>query len=103
NTKEKSSFFLLPGRDARSDWWKRADRPEKPKKRLTSSARGLIGQSFVLTAEDVSVQEVIAELPLRIVLPAQLYKRRHLLVNTFQFCRRGCKQFSPVRPRAKRG
>ena len=56
-----------------------------------------------LIAEDVLVQVLIAELALRVVLPTQVNKLRHLLVNTLQFCRRRCKQLSPVRPRMKRG
>ena len=54
-------------------------------------------------AEDVLVQVLIAELALRVVLPTQVNKLRHLLVNTLQFRRRRCKQLSPVRPRMKRG
>jgi len=56
----------------------------------------------VLVAEDVLVQELIAELALWVVLPTQLNKLRHLLVNTRQFRRRRRKQLSPVRPRMKR-
>jgi hypothetical protein len=58
---------------------------------------------LTLNTEDVPVQVLIAELALRIVLPASINKLRHLLVNTPQFRRRRCKQLSPVGPRMKRG
>ena len=58
---------------------------------------------LVLIAEDVLVQVFIAELALWVVLPAQLNKLRHLLVNALQFRRGRCEQLSPVRPRMKWG
>src|SRR5438093_4866773 len=49
-------------------------------------------------AEDIRVQELIAELALRIVLLTQLYKLGDLLIARFQFRRRRGIQLSPVRP-----
>ena len=45
-------------------------------------------------AEDIRVQELIAELALRIVLLTQLYKLGDLLIDRFQFRRRRGKQLS---------
>src|SRR5436309_1561746 len=52
----------------------------------------------VSAAEDVRVQELIAELALRIVSLTQLYKLGDPIVDSFQFRRRRGKQLSPVRP-----
>src|SRR5439155_16944270 len=52
----------------------------------------------VSAAEDVRVQELIAELALRIVLLTQLYKLGDHLIDRFQVRRRRGKQLSPVRP-----
>src|SRR5438876_12298550 len=49
-------------------------------------------------AEDIRVQELIAELALRIVLLTQLYKLGDLLIDRFQVRRRRGKQLSSVRP-----
>src|SRR5438132_4450252 len=52
----------------------------------------------VSAAEDDRVQELIAELALRIVLLTQLYKLGDPVIDRFQFRRRRGKQLSPVRP-----
>jgi hypothetical protein len=68
---------------------------------LVAAAGAHIANEF-LTAEDVLVQVLIAELALRVVLLTKLNKIRHLLVNIPQFRRRRGKQLSPMRPRMKR-
>ena len=69
---------------------------------ITFAPRPILGCQYVLIAEDVFVEVFIAELPPRVVLPTQLNKLRHLLVDTLQFRPRRGKQLSPVRTRTKR-
>jgi len=76
---------------------------------LTAAAAPLNAQNHVsglvapLVAENVLVQELVAELPARVVLPAKPKKLRHPLVSILQCRRRYGRQLSPMRPGMKRG
>src|SRR4029077_13964215 len=76
---------------------------------LPAAAASLSAQNHVsglgapLVAENVLVQELVAELPARVVLPAKPKKVWHPLVSILQCRRRHGRQLSPMWPGMKRG